>query len=70
VFTFFMGDRYFGVMTAYVAGKDAGSYNFTSSLPVQIVRFLKPTLTPLLNRPTDSDGNTLSEPKMALASGQ
>jgi hypothetical protein len=65
-----MGDRYFGVMTAYVAGKDAGSYNFTSSLPVQIVRFLKPTLTPLLNRPTDSDGNTVPEPKMALVSGQ
>jgi membrane peptidoglycan carboxypeptidase len=70
VFTFFMGDRYFGVITAYVAGKDAGSYHFTSSLPVQIVRFLKPTLTPLLNRPVDDNGNTLSEPKMALASGQ
>jgi len=69
VFTFFMGDRYFGVFTAYVAGKDAGKYNFTSSLPVQIVRFLKPTLTPLLNRPAGG-GNTLSEPKMALASGQ
>jgi membrane peptidoglycan carboxypeptidase len=69
VFTFFMGERYFGVMTAYVAGKDAGSYQFTSSLPVQIVRFLQPTLTPLLNRPVESDGNSLPEPKIALVSG-
>jgi membrane peptidoglycan carboxypeptidase len=69
VFTFFMGERYFGVMTAYVSGKDAGSYQFTSSLPVQIVRFLQPTLTPLLNRPAESDGNSLPEPKIALVSG-
>ncbi|MEC4749687.1 transglycosylase domain-containing protein [Methylomicrobium sp. Wu6] len=70
VFTFFLGNRYFGVFTAYVSGKDAGNYHFTSSLPVQIVRFLKPTLTPLLNRTTADDGKSLSEPKMALASGQ
>lgn len=71
VFTFFMGERYFGVMTAYVAGKDAGSYQFTSSLPVQIVRFLQPTLTPLLNRPIDDgSGNSMPESKVALVSGQ
>ncbi|MBL1264351.1 transglycosylase domain-containing protein [Methylomicrobium sp. RS1] len=71
VFTFFMGDRFFGVITAYVAGKDAGDYHFTSSLPVQIVRFLKPTLMPLLNRSVDDgSGNTLPEPKMAMVSGQ
>ncbi|MEQ1623018.1 MAG: hypothetical protein ABL919_16610, partial [Methylococcales bacterium] len=50
VFTFFLGERFFGVITAYVAGSDAESYHFTSSLPVQIVKFLEPTLTPLLNR--------------------
>ncbi len=49
VFTFFLGERFFGVITAYVAGDDAGNYHFTSSLPVQIMKFLKPTLTPLLN---------------------
>jgi membrane peptidoglycan carboxypeptidase len=48
-FTFFLGDRFFGVITAYVAGDNAGLYHFTSSLPVQIVKFLKPTLSPLLN---------------------
>jgi len=48
-FTFFLGERFFGVITAYVTGEDAGRYHFTSSLPVQILKFLKPTLTPLLN---------------------
>ncbi|MDD1613066.1 MAG: carboxypeptidase, partial [Methylococcaceae bacterium] len=49
VFTFFLGDRFFGVITAYVQGENAGNYHFTSSLPVQIVKFLKPTLSPLIN---------------------
>jgi len=48
-FTFFLGDRFFGVITAYVQGDNAGLYHFTSSLPVQIVKFLKPTLSPLIN---------------------
>lgn len=49
-FTFFLGERFFGVITAYVAGTNAGNYHFTSSLPVQIMKFLEPTLSPLLNR--------------------
>ncbi|MGR9114512.1 MAG: transglycosylase domain-containing protein [Gammaproteobacteria bacterium] len=49
-FAFFLGDRFFGVMTAYVAGPNAENYHFTSSLPVQIVKSLAPTLSPLLNR--------------------
>ncbi|MCX7100433.1 MAG: hypothetical protein NTX38_02790 [Methylobacter sp.] len=49
-FTFFLGDRFFGVITAYVAGANAESYHFTSSLPVQIIKFLEPTLAPLLNK--------------------
>ena len=48
-FTFFIGERFFGVITAYVQGENSGLYHFTSSLPVQIVKFLKPTLLPLIN---------------------
>ena len=48
-FTFFLGDHFFGVITAYVEGGNAGLYHFTSSLPVQIVKFLKPILSPLIN---------------------
>ena len=59
-FTFFLGDRFFGVITAYVAGDNAGQYHFTSSLPVQIVKFLKSTLSPLLNNTLP--GNDLTKP--------
>ena len=59
-FTFFLGDRFFGVITAYVAGDNAELYHFTSSLPVQIVKFLKPTLSPLLNNTLP--GNNITQP--------
>jgi membrane peptidoglycan carboxypeptidase len=49
-FVFFLGDRFFGVITAYVAGANAEQYHFTSSLPVQIIKFLQPTLSPLVNK--------------------
>ena len=54
VFTFFLGDRFFGVITAYVDGENAGNYHFTSSLPVQILRSLEPTLASLI-RSTPND---------------
>jgi membrane peptidoglycan carboxypeptidase len=54
-FTFFLGERFFGVMTAYVAGPSAESYHFTSSLPVQIIKFLEPTLAPLVNKVPDGE---------------
>ncbi|WP_052700320.1 transglycosylase domain-containing protein [Methylocucumis oryzae] len=56
VFTFFLGQRFFGVITAYVAGENSGSYHFTSSLPVQILKHLKPTLTPLLHTAPAGEG--------------
>jgi membrane peptidoglycan carboxypeptidase len=56
VFTFFIGERFFGVITAYVTGEDAGNYHFTSSLPVQILRYLKPTLSPLINSVPEGEG--------------
>lgn len=51
VFTFFLGERFFGVITAYVEGKNAGDYHFTSAVPVQIMKYLKPTLMPLILKP-------------------
>lgn len=66
-FTFFLGDRFFGVITAYVSGDEAEKYHFTSSLPVQIVKFLKPTLSPLLNRPANNLNNH-SLSKVTIAS--
>jgi len=43
-FVFYIGDHYFGVITAYVQGKEAANYRFTSALPVTIVKLLAPTL--------------------------
>ena len=43
-FVFYIGDRYFGVITAYVQGREAGNYHFTSALPVTLMKFLAPTI--------------------------
>jgi hypothetical protein len=43
-FVFYIGDRYFGVVTAYVAGDKAAGYSFTSALPVTALKLLAPTL--------------------------
>jgi membrane peptidoglycan carboxypeptidase len=43
-FTFYIGDRYFGVLTAFVPGKEAGGYEFTSALAVSILRLLAPDI--------------------------
>jgi len=48
-FVFFIGERYFGVITAYVPGETAQNYNFTSALPVQILKNLAPELNPFLD---------------------
>jgi len=37
-FVFYVGDRYFGVVTAYVPGHDAGEFEFTSALPVTVLK--------------------------------
>jgi hypothetical protein len=62
---FFLGDRFYGVITAYVAGANAEQYHFTSSLPVQIIKFLQPTLSPLLNKKSD-----IEKPKLAVADSE
>jgi membrane peptidoglycan carboxypeptidase len=43
-FVYFIGDRYFGVITTYVTGLESQSYSFTSSLPVQLFRALSPII--------------------------
>jgi len=35
-FVFFIGDKYFGTVLAYVPGKNADKYDFTSALAVQV----------------------------------
>ncbi|MDO8892229.1 MAG: transglycosylase domain-containing protein [Sulfurimicrobium sp.] len=46
-FVFFIGDRFYGTLTAFVPGAAAADYKFTSSLSAQILKHLLPTLKPL-----------------------
>jgi len=48
-FVFFIGERHFGVITAYVPGSLADKYEFTSGLPVQILKIMAPQLLPYLD---------------------
>ena len=50
-FVFFLGDRFFGTVTAYVPGAIAGNYHFTSAIAVQLLKAIEPQLQPLLNSP-------------------
>jgi membrane peptidoglycan carboxypeptidase len=48
-FVFYIGDRYFGTMMAYVREPYAAHYKFTSAMPAQLLKALVPALLPLLN---------------------
>lgn len=54
-FVFFIDDRFFGAITAFVPGEQAEGYGFTSSLPVQIFKDLAPRLVPLIERARAGD---------------
>lgn len=43
-FVFYIGDRYFGAITASVLGTQAESYQFTSALPVTVLKYLAPLI--------------------------
>ena len=49
-FVFYIGERYFGVITAYVQGREADNYRFTSGLPVTLLKLLAPTLLAKLDK--------------------
>jgi membrane peptidoglycan carboxypeptidase len=47
-FVFFLGNRFFGTVTAYVPSAAASHYHFSSALAVQLLKALQPQLQPLL----------------------
>ncbi len=61
-FVFFIGDRFYGTVLAFVPGKTAGNYKFTSALAVQVLKDLEPQLLPVL------DGGKSVSPHTLLAS--
>ena len=48
-FVFNIDGRFFGTLIAYVPGAQAAAYDFTSALPVQLLKVLAPQLMPLIN---------------------
>jgi membrane peptidoglycan carboxypeptidase len=52
-FVFYVGDRYFGVLTAFVPGTEAARYKFTSALPVSVLKLLAPSLNRRLAEPLE-----------------
>lgn len=48
-FVFYLGDRFFGTITAYVPGAVASQYDFTSALAVHLLKAIEPQLEPLLD---------------------
>ena len=51
---FFIGDRFYGTITAYVPGADAGNYHFTSALAAQLLKGLAPQIQPLIDGTTSA----------------
>ncbi len=47
-FVFFLGNRFYGTVTAYVPGSAAANYHFTSALAVQLLAAMAPQLHPFL----------------------
>jgi membrane peptidoglycan carboxypeptidase len=64
-FVFFLGDRFFGTVTAYVPGPDAGRFHFTSAIAVQLLKVLEPELKPLIDPPAAP-----AEPEALVGSSQ
>ena len=50
-FVFFLGERFYGTVTAYVSGEEAEHYKFTSALAVSLLKALAPQLKPLIDAP-------------------
>jgi membrane peptidoglycan carboxypeptidase len=47
-FVFFLGASHFGTLTAFVPGRAAAAFSFTSALPTQVLRGMAPILEPYL----------------------
>jgi len=49
-FVFYLGDNHFGTLTAFVPGKGAEDFSFTSALPLQVLKGMAPILNPYIQQ--------------------
>jgi membrane peptidoglycan carboxypeptidase len=48
-FVFYLGDHHFGTLTAFVSGRSANNFSFTSALPLQVLKGMVPILEEYIN---------------------
>ncbi len=53
-FVFYLGPRHYGTLTAFVPGREAENFRFTSALPVQVLKGMAPILAPYLQPGTST----------------
>ncbi len=66
-FAFYLGDRYFGTLTALVPGEQAGQFGFTSSLTAQMLKTLLPQLQQYLYPEPPAPPKLAGEPAAVVA---
>ena len=55
-FAFYIGDRFFGVISAHVPGEEAAKFDFTSALAAELLKIVRTSLIPMI----ESSGAALS----------
>lgn len=68
-FVFFIGERHFGTLTAYVAGPHAAKYKFTSGLPVLLLKVIAPALQHMVQAAAFHSVTEMSTPSSTAVSG-
>jgi membrane peptidoglycan carboxypeptidase len=54
-FVFYLGDNHFGTLTAFVSGRSANNFSFTSALPLQVLKGMVPILDGYVNQGHQSE---------------
>lgn len=49
-FVFYLGDNYFGTLTAFVPGSKSDDFSFTSALPLQVMKGMMPIIAPYIKK--------------------
>lgn len=52
-FVFYLGDYHFGTLTAFVTGRSANNFSFTSALPLQVLKGMVPIIEEYINEGND-----------------